>query len=167
MSRPSKLRRLVGVLFLCLVLWVHALALSAETQIFTGKVVGVSDGDTLKVMHEGRAEKVRLADIDCPEKAQPYGQKAKQFASDLAFAQVVTVIVHGLDRYGRSIGEVTLADGRLLNRELVKAGLAWWYRRYSKDTSYEALESEAKADKRGLWRDSDPTPPWEWRRTKR
>lgn len=103
---------------------VPCLAVNAE---FSGEVVGIADGDTIKVMHDGRPEKIRLFGIDCPEKGQAFGNKAKQFSSELAFGKTVTVQEHGLDKYGRTIGVVILPDGRNLNRELVAAGLAWWY----------------------------------------
>ena len=121
------------------------------------------DGDTIEVMHLGEAERIRLNGIDCPEKAQAFGQRAKQFTSDLAFGKVVTVKVMGHDRYGRTVGEVALPDGRNLNRELVKVGLAWWYQRYSNDATLGQLESEARATKRGLWSDPQPIPPWKFR----
>jgi len=92
---------------------------------FTGKVVGVSDGDTISVMRAGRAVKVRLHGIDCPEKKQPYGTKAKRFTSDRAFRNEVTVYVKDKDRYGRIVGEVILPDILSLNKELVFVGLAW------------------------------------------
>ena len=94
---------------------------------FSGKVVGISDGDTISVMHNGKAEKVRLYGIDCPEKAQAFGEKAKQQTSGLAFGKVVTVNVKDTDRYGRTIGEVILPEGRSLNKELVLTGFCWWY----------------------------------------
>ena len=134
---------------------------------FTGKVVRILDGDTLEAMHDGAPVRVRLEGIDCPEKAQPFGTKARQFAADLAFSQLVTVKDHGKDRYGRTLGEVVLPDGRSLNRELIRAGFAWWYRRYSKDKTLEALEAAARAAKRGLWADPHAVPPWDWRRGKR
>src|SRR3989449_10655715 len=79
---------------------------------FSGRVVGVSDGDTIKVMHNGKAEKIRLHGIDCPEKAQPFGTKAKQFTSAMVFGKAVTVQVIDMDRYGRSVADVILPDGR-------------------------------------------------------
>src|SRR5205809_3843723 len=82
---------------------------------FTGKVVGVSDGDTISVMHNGKAERIRLSGIDCPEKGQAFGQRAKQFTSALVFGKEVTVAVQDSDKYGRTIGEVKLLDGRVLN----------------------------------------------------
>ncbi len=146
--------------FLLLLLLPH-LSFAAS---FTGKVVGVSDGDTIKVMRNGKAERVRLIGIDSPEKKQAFGNKAKQFTSDLVFGKVVKVEVSDVDRYGRSIGEVFLSDGRSLNRELVKAGFAWWYFKYSKDESLGELEKKARLAKRGLWRDPNPVPPWGWRK---
>jgi endonuclease YncB( thermonuclease family) len=131
---------------------------------FSGNVVGVADGDTISVMHNGKAVKVRLQGIDCPEKRQAYGARAKQFTSQRVFGQVVTVIVSGTDRYGRTLGEVVLGDGTNLNRTLVEEGLAWWYRQYSNDDALRQLEEEARAAGRGLWADRDPVPPWEFRK---
>lgn len=134
---------------------------------FTGRVVGVSDGDTIEVMRAGRAVRVRLQGVDCPESHQAYGTRAKQFTSELAFGKTVAVQVHGTDQYGRILGEVILPDGRSLNRELVRNGYAWWYRRYSDDAVLQQLEEEARRERRGLWRDKNPTPPWEFRRERR
>lgn len=133
---------------------------------FAGKVIAVKDGDTLEVMRDRTSVvRVRLSGIDCPEKAQAFGQKAKRYAFDLAFGKTVKVIEKGKDRYGRTLGEIILEDGRSLNRELVRAGLAWWYRQYApKDTELEALEKQAREAKVGLWSDSDPVPPWTWRK---
>ena len=139
-------------------------AVSPAFADFSGRVVGVSDGGTIKVMHNGRAEKIRLNGIDCPEKAQPFGTKAKQFTAAMVFGKDVTVQVKDADKYGRTVADVILSDGRNLNRELVAAGLAWWYRKYSKDVSLGQLEAEAKASQRGLWADPDPMPPWCYRK---
>jgi micrococcal nuclease len=98
----------------------------ACAEPFTGKVVGISDGDTLSVMRAGKAVKVRLYGIDTPEKAQAFGTQARQCTSDAAFQQTVTVVVQTTDRYGRLVGEVLLPDGRSRNQKLVKAGMAWW-----------------------------------------
>jgi endonuclease YncB( thermonuclease family) len=135
---------------------------------FSGRVVAISDGDTIKVMHDGGAERVRLYGIDCPEKAQPWGTRARQFTGDLVFGRTVTVRVRDVDRYGRTVGEVILPDGQSLNRELVRAGLAWWYRQFAKhDRELGPLEAEARRAQRGLWSDPLPVPPWEWRRERR
>jgi endonuclease YncB( thermonuclease family) len=135
---------------------------------FTGKVVGVSDGDTISVMRGGRALKVRLHGIDCPEKKQAFATKAKKFSSDLAFGKEGTVRNQTTDRYGRTVGVAILPDGKNLNWELVSAGLAWWYRKYAPDDRMlQKLEAEARDAKRGLWADKNPIPPWEWRRIQR
>jgi endonuclease YncB( thermonuclease family) len=134
---------------------------------FAGKVVRVLDGDTIEVLRDGAAVRVRLAGIDCPEKAQPFGKRAKQRAIELAAGHEVGVEILDVDRYGRGVGEITLPDGGSLNARLVGDGLAWWYRQYSKDERLGDLESEAKAARRGLWADPEPIPPWEWRRARR
>lgn len=139
----------------------------ADAKSFSGKVVKVSDGDTIQVMHEGKAEKIRLAGIDCPEKNQAFGQAAKRFSLDLAAQKIVTVKVETTDRYGRTVGEVILPDDRSLNRELVRAGYAWWYRKYSSDSTLGELEEEARTAHIGLWVDLAPVPPWDWRRGKK
>jgi len=136
------------------------------TGDFSGQVVGVIDGDTIDVLHNGQAERIRLNGIDCPEKRQPFGKKAKQFTSTLVYGKEVTIQAHRKDRHGRTVGDVVLADGTNVSRELVKAGFAWWYRQYSKDESLGALEAEARQAKRGVWADPNPIPPWEVRHPK-
>ena len=133
---------------------------------FAGKVVAVKDGDTIEVLRDGtNAVRIRLSGIDCPEKAQAFGQRAKQAASDMAFGKTVKVIEKDKDRYGRTVAEIILPDNRSLNQELVRTGLAWWYRQYApKDIELEALEKEARKAKVGLWIDADPVPPWDWRK---
>jgi micrococcal nuclease len=142
-------------------------AATLYAQDFVGKVVGITDGDTIRVMHDGAAEKIRLWGIDCPESKQPFGTRAKQFTGDLAFGKVVTVRVRDIDRYHRTVAEIILPAGRNLNQELVRAGFAWWYQRYARhETILKDLEREARAGRRGLWADKDPVPPWEWRKAK-
>ncbi|NGZ03191.1 MAG: nuclease [Nitrospira sp. WS238] len=138
---------------------------AARGAEFAGEVVGVTDGDTIKVLHEGKAERIRLSGIDCPEKKQPFGSRAKQFTSEHAFGKTVTVQPTGRAHRGRTIAEVILPNGRSLNQELLKAGLAWWFRSYSKDMRLGTLEQEARLAKHGLWADPHPVPPWEFRRT--
>lgn len=116
-------------------------------------------------MHNGKVEKIRLAGIDCPERGQPYGKAAKRFVISLAAQKRVTVKVLNKDRYGRTVGEVILPDGKTLNRELLKAGLAWWYRKYApKNRLLEILELTARMTKKGLWAEPNPVAPWDFRR---
>ncbi len=135
---------------------------------FSGKCVVVSDGDTIRVLYDNNEVKVRLFGIDCPEKEQAFGSAAKKFTSEMIFGENVNIDVRDTDRYGRSVGWVTLSDGRTLNEELVRAGMAWWYREYAPyDTKLGDLEKQAQIAKRGLWSDKKPTPPWEFRSMRR
>ena len=150
------------VVFACLA-WT-----AAAFADFSGKVVAVQDGDTLEVLTNRVAVRVRLYGIDCPEKGQAFGQKAKSFTSDLVFGKTVKVREKGRDRNRRTVGEVIIEDGRSLNRELVRVGLAWWYQRYApKETDLKVLERDARKARTGLWADADPVPPWKWRKGKR
>ena len=145
---------------------VLSVPLLASEPDFSGKVVGVADGDTITVLSGRTPVKIRLHGIDSPEGGQAFGAKAKAFTSDLVFGQVVTVHPYNLDRYGRTVAEITLADGRILNEELVGAGFAWWHPKYApNDARLRALEKEAKEKTLGLWADANPIPPWEWRET--
>ena len=106
--------------------------------------------------------------IDCPEKGQAYGQKAKQAASALVFGKEVTLQTYGLDKYGRTIADVILPDGTNVNHTLVKDGWCWWYRKYAPgDTELETLEKSAREAKKGLWVDPAPIPPWVYRKARR
>ena len=131
-----------------------------------GKVVSVSDGDTIKVLKDGKQVKIRLAAIDCPEKGQPYGKKAKQFTVSMVAGKIVKIWETDTDRYGRIVGFVFI-DDKNLNKELLKAGLAWHYKQYSRDPELTKLEFQARSAKRGLWVEPESVPPWEWRRGKR
>ena len=134
---------------------------------FIAKVVGVSDGDTLTVLRLQRSVKVRLYGVDCPEKNQAFGQRAKQFTSSQVFGKFVKVRIVGFDHYGRSIALVHQPNGGLLNAHLVNAGFAWYYRQYAPNEPILAqMEMQAKAGKRGLWIDAHPVAPWEFRRKK-
>ena len=132
---------------------------------FSGTVVSVQDGDTLTVQSLERTVRVRLSGLDCPERNQPFGRDALAFTTDLALGRTATIIEESRDRYGRVVASVVLADGRNLNEQIVAAGLAWWYRTLAPyNRTLEALESEARHHRRGLWAEEQPTPPWEWRR---
>jgi len=117
---------------------------------FTGPVVPVLDGDTISVMHNGQAEKVRLHGIDCPEKGQAYGTRAKHAIADLAFRKEVMVKTHGHDKYKRTLADVLLPDGTTVNHTLVKEGMCSWYRKYAPgDTVLEGLERETREAMKG------------------
>ena len=151
------------LVLLCIVLC-YAFVFS---QKITAKVVGVKDGDTFVVLNEKKEIVVRLEHIDAPEKNQPFGNKAKQFASDFCFGKTVVVIGNGKkDRNGRWIGEIFFKNQNL-GKELVRNGLAWHFKRYSKSENYADLEMEARKNKRGLWKEKEPIAPWEWRKFKK
>jgi micrococcal nuclease len=136
--------------------------------VFEGKVTGIKDGDTFEVLYDGQPERVRLAEIDCPEKSQAFGKNARQYASGLCFGKMVTVTSNGKrDRYNRVVGTIVTVDGVNVNAELVKAGLAWHYKQYSKSEALAALEEQARQVRIGLWADKDPVAPWEWRKSRR
>lgn len=157
LSRLDRSRPLAG---LALALLLAAGAAHAELR---GPVVGVIDGDTIDVLADGKAVRVRLAQIDAPERRQPFGSRAKQHLSALAYRQQATVQEDGRDRYGRVIGTV-IVDGQNLNRAMVAAGMAWAYRRYLTDPTVLELEHDARARRVGLWVDPAPVAPWSWRR---
>ena len=118
-------RRLTGWTRAWLLIGCILLCTPLEAAEFSGPVVSVLDGDTIEVLHHQRAERIRLSGIDCPEKGQAYGQKAKDAVADLAFRKEVTLQTHGLDKYGRTLADVLLPDGTNVNHALVKDGWCW------------------------------------------
>jgi endonuclease YncB( thermonuclease family) len=142
----------------------------ASAASLAGRVVGVSDGDTVTVLTaEHRQFKIRLSGIDAPEKRQPYGAFAKNTLSRQVFGQPVVVEWSKTDRYGRIVGKVEVG-GIDANLEQLREGSAWVYTQYLRELPaadrkrYLAAERLAKAEHRGLWRDRQPEPPWQWRR---
>ncbi|MDP2152228.1 MAG: thermonuclease family protein [Methylotenera sp.] len=140
----------------------------AHGETINGRVVGISDGDTLTVLDASNTQfKIRLAAIDAPEKAQPFGQHGKQQLSDFCYGKSASVKVVSVDRYGRTVGDIDCA-GINANQAMVQSGLAWVYRKYDKGYGHlYALEEEARKSRRGLWADSNPIAPWDWRKAKR
>jgi endonuclease YncB( thermonuclease family) len=190
LSFPSRCFHLpdLRTCLVCLSLWAAALlvpAAGAYAAELHGRVVGVSDGDTLTVVDAARAlHKVRLAGIDAPEKKQPYGVEARRHLAALVFGKAVVVSWHKRDRYGRLVGRVGLAVPGACGRPdcprvedvglaQVESGLAWHYRQYQNEQSpedrrrYALAEQEARAKREGLWRDAHPMPPWEYRGSSR
>jgi endonuclease YncB( thermonuclease family) len=157
---------------IALVVWIALSAIvcvHADEIDFTGRVVAIADGDTLTLLTaEQKRVRVRLAEIDAPEKGQPYGLKAKQILSDLCFDKMIRAMKVATDRYGRIVARVyvTKPDGEIdVSAEMIRQGAAWAYRKYLTDRALLVLEEEAKTAGRGLWTlpAEQRIPPWEWR----
>lgn len=131
------------------------------------KVIAIKDGDTVVVLLNDNTQRtLRLAEVDCPETGQPFGKNAKQFTSEKVFGKTIEFVQTDLDRYGRTIAMIYYEDHKYLSEELIKAGLGWWYFRYSDNKILGAFESEAKRKGLGLWSDKKALSPWEWRKMK-
>jgi len=131
----------------------------------TAKVVGVKDGDTVVVLDSlNNQTTLRLAEVDCPEKDQPFGTKAKQFTSDQIYRKQIKYIVTDIDRYGRSIAKIYYDDNKYLSAEIIKNGFGWQYKKYSTSKDLANFENSARLQKVGLWYDKNPLAPWDWRR---
>jgi endonuclease YncB( thermonuclease family) len=170
-------RRLAGIALALLVASSAAAGPPAPppTRFLNGTVAYVTDGDTLAVKDaQGDLVTVRLSGVDTPEKAwrgqwraQPFSAQATRFTTELVAGKAVTVRLKPDETHGRAVGEV-FVDGRSLNRELLRAGLGWWNRRYEPhDHDLQRLEAAARAARRGLWSEPDPVPPWRHRRATR
>lgn len=145
----------------------------ATAETYTGRVVGIADGDTVTVLDSANTQhKVRLAGIDAPEKKQAFGQVSKQHLSNLVFDKTVTIETTKRDRYQREIGKI-LVKGRDANLGQIAAGLAWYYKQYAGEQSpddrqiYAAAEVAAQQGRKGLWQDANPVPPWDFRHQKK
>ena len=163
------MKNLALAAWLLLVLVAHG-AFAAELQ---GRVVGVSDGDTITVLADGQRQfRIRLSGIDAPEKKQAFGAIAKQTLSHQVYGKPVLVEWSKVDRYGRIVGRIELG-GRDVNLQQVREGSAWVYTQYLRDLPeadrrlYLEAEQQAREERRGLWRDAAPEPPWQWRRERR
>jgi endonuclease YncB( thermonuclease family) len=158
------------ILILISALFIASISL-ADT--LNGRVVGISDGDTVTVLDASNTQfKIRLMGIDAPEKKQAFGNRSKQSLSDLVFDKQVTVEYSKQDRYGRTIGKITVG-GVDANLEQIKAGMAWHYKKYQNEQSvedsfvYANAEIQAQYKKRGLWGDSNAIPPWDFRKAQK
>ncbi len=134
----------------------------ADEQMFTGRVVAVEDGDTVRVQRGQGDVRIRLFGIDAPEATQAYGPEAREMARRLLLNRAVIVSMKDVDQYGRIVAALSV-DGREIGPELIAAGAAWNYAQFSQDERYATLEAEARAARRGLWARADPTPPWLFR----
>ncbi|KTD40559.1 thermonuclease family protein [Legionella parisiensis] len=136
----------------------------AFAKIIYGEVIKISDGDTLTILtNENKQIKIRLSEIDAPEKNQAYGKASRQSLAALCFRKHAVINSIGNDRYGRTLGRVS-CDAIDANAEQIKMGMAWVYDKYVTDKSLYDLQKTAKNQKQGLWADENPTPPWLFRR---
>ena len=136
---------------------------------WSGRVIGIADGDTITVLRDKEKVKIRLYGVDCPERYQPFSKKAKQFTAKMVHGKVVEVEPVDIDRYSRLVA-LLIVSQRLVNEELVKAGFAWVYTRYCDRPiceRWKLLENEAREAKRGLGVEPHPIAPWEFRRQER
>lgn len=141
--------------------------LLSGSETLTGKVVKVADGDTITILSEKNEQiRIRFSGVDCPEKSQAFGQKAKEFTANLCAGKQVKVISQSKDRYGRVLG-VVMVNGVNVNKEILKAGLAWHYKQYDKSQEFADIESQARKKKIGLWAEKNPIAPWEFRKMKK
>ncbi|MFA5662537.1 thermonuclease family protein [Castellaniella sp.] len=164
------MRLLLLSVVLCLANGVWA----AGSYPLSGRVVSVSDGDTLTLLADGQRQRVRLASIDAPETGhgrtrpgQPFGQAARRALAALVAGQTLTLACYEQDHYGREICDVPLSGGSTANRQLVAQGLAWANRqgggKYLRDVQMPVLEARAREQRLGLWQQAHAVPPWEWR----
>lgn len=134
----------------------------------SGKVISIMDGDTFKLLTiENNTVKIRLNGIDAPEKGQDFSRASKEFLGKLLAGTTIRVVDKGKDKYGRTIGDVYTENGLMVNLELVKAGLAWHFLKYSHDPQLAAAELEARQHKTGLWQLAEPVAPWDYRKRKK
>jgi endonuclease YncB( thermonuclease family) len=143
---------------------------TANADTLVGRVVGITDGDTLTLLDEQMQQhKIRFAGIDAPEKVQPFGSKSQTNLGQMAFNKKVTADCPKRDRYGRELCKV-FVDGQDIGLQQIADGMAWWFVKYAKEQSpqdraaYEQAETMAKLRRLGLWEDTNPTPPWDWRK---
>lgn len=137
-----------------------------QAETFRGEVIKILDGDTVDVLVKRTPVRIRLAEIDAPEKSQPYGQRSRQALSAIVFRKVVDVVTSDKDRYGRVIGTLFL-QGNNVNKEMVRLGMAWAYPAYLTDLDYVVVEAGAREARIGLWAEMNPQSPWEFRKEQR
>lgn len=134
----------------------------------TAKIIGIKDGDTVVALLEGNIQKtLRLAEVDCPESKQPFGNIAKQFTSSQIFGKSIIFYPTDTDRYGRTIAKIFYDNNKYLSAEIIKAGLGWWYYQYSDNKDLGKMQDIAKANGLGLWNDRNAISPYEWRQSQK
>ena len=156
--------KLVGAALLCISGYSHGEALQPNSRPeFTAKVIEVLDGDTVLIKRPSGLLKIRLAEIDAPEKAQIFGDTSKRSLSDMVMGKQVKIISQTMDQYGRMVAHLNV-DGLDVNAEQIRRGMAWEYSNFHSNKTLIALQNEAKQVPRGLWAQGHPIPPWEWRK---
>lgn len=154
-------------IFAVIALSVVALAAPPKvTEELSGKIIAVTDGDTIKLLVNKKSITVRLEGIDAPESKQSFGARSKQALSEMIFGKDVVVKKTGDDRYSRTLGFIFLGDTDI-NAKMVEDGWAWHYKKYNDEERLASLEREARSAKRGLWADPNPLAPWEYRTRQR
>ncbi|SAE40886.1 ParB [Enterobacter hormaechei] len=151
------------IYLICCVFFLSCFQNIVNASVLQGKVVRVLDGDTIVVLQGQNPVKVRLSNIDAPEKKQSFGRWSSDQLKRLVAGQPVTVVFTHTDRYERVLGRVFNSSGKEANREQVLSGAAWVYVHYNTDIELPGLQLEAQKQKRGLWAENQPVPPWEWR----
>lgn len=149
------------------ILFSFGLFFQIATNAQSGKVIKIKDGDTIVVLDSlNKQTTLRLAEVDCPESGQDFGNLAKNFTADAVGMKYVTYKVISKDRYNRSIAKV-FYDGKYLSEEIIKNGFGWHYKQYSDSKILSNIENVARKNKKGLWYDKNATPPWEYRKSKK
>lgn len=161
-KRPPRSPLVIGCTLLALLL-----IFQSAIADLSGQVISITDGDTCTMLIDRTTQvKVRLAEIDAPERGQPFGTKAREHLSSLVFGKAITVKETSIDRYGRTVGRIYV-DGLDVSAEMVSRGAAWVYRAYSKDPLLLSIEDSARSNQIGLWSSNNPIEPWLWRRGER
>ena len=160
----NMIRFLIGAAIFCASAGAYGAGINSDSgQEFIAKVIAVLDGDTVLIRRGGRLVKIRLAEIDAPEKAQTFGETSKRSLSDMVMSKQVKVASQAVDQYGRMVAHLSVG-GLDVNAEQIRRGMAWEYSNFHSNKTLIALQNEAKQFPRGLWAQSNPTPPWEWRK---
>lgn len=156
---------------ICIFVLILFSILANQCFALTGKVIKVADGDTITILTADKQQvKIRLYGIDCPERKMPFGNVARQAATQMVAGKTVNIEVESQDRYGRTVGLVILPNGLVVNKELINLGLAWVYPQFCKKPycrEWQSIEQSARSARRGLWVDKNPEPPWTWRKRKK
>jgi len=141
------------------------IAFSTPPETF--KVIAIADGDTFTVLQNNKPIRIRVDGIDAPEKGMPFAKASKKYLSALCFGKMVTIKMTTIDRYGRTVARESLPNGKDISTEMVRAGYAWHYKKYSKDVLLSNMELLARKNRAGLWKDKQPIAPWEIRKLHR